>query len=64
MLAPLCGTAPGPVAQLDLRMLVIFGEAGLRTKAELRGLLAEAGLLVTRVVGAGRAGAIIEAARA
>ena len=34
-------------------MLVIFGETGLRTKSELRALLAEAGLLVTRVVGAG-----------
>jgi len=44
-------------------MLVIFGETGLRTKSQLRALLAEAGLLVTRVVGAGRAGAIIEAAQ-
>jgi hypothetical protein len=56
--------APGPAAHLDLRMLVIFGEAGLRTQARLRALLAEAGLSVTRIVGAGRAGTIVEAARA
>jgi len=58
------GAAPGPAALLDLRMLVIFGEAGLRTEAELRALMAEAGLSVTRIVGTGRAGAIVEAARA
>jgi hypothetical protein len=56
--------APGPAAHLDLRMLVIFGEAGLRTEAELRALMAEAGLSVMRIIGTERAGAIVEAARA
>ena len=45
-------------------MLVIFGDTGLGTEAELRALLAEAGLLVARIVEAGRTGAIVEAARA
>jgi hypothetical protein len=48
---------------LDLRMLVIFGEAGLRTEEELRTLLIDAGLRITRIVSAGRAGAIVEAGR-
>ena len=47
-----------------MRMLVIFGAAGLRTESELRALMAEAGLSVTRIVGTERAGAIVEAARA
>ena len=55
------GAAPGMPAHLDLRMLVIFGEAGLRTEDELRALLAEASLSVTRIVTAGRAGALVEA---
>jgi hypothetical protein len=58
------GTQPGPAAHLDLRMLVIFGEAGVRTQDELRTLLANAGLRITTIVGAGRAGAIVEAERA
>ena len=49
------GAAPGTPAHLDLRMLVIFGEAGLRTEDELRALLAEASLSVTHIVTAGRA---------
>jgi hypothetical protein len=36
-------------------MLVIFGDTGLGTEAELRALLAEAGLSATRIVRAGRA---------
>ena len=44
-------------------MLVICGEAGLRTEDELRALLAEARLSVTHIVTAGRAGAIVEATR-
>ena len=44
-------------------MLVIFGEAGVRTEEELRALLADSGFQVTRVAPAGRAGAIVEAAR-
>jgi hypothetical protein len=57
------GAAVGPAAQSDLRMLVIFGEAGVRTEEELRALLADGGFQVTRVVPAGRAGAIVEAVR-
>jgi hypothetical protein len=57
------GAAVGPAALSDLRMLVIFGEAGVRTAEELRALLADGGFQVTRVVPAGRAGAIVEAAR-
>jgi hypothetical protein len=57
------GAAPGPGVHLDLRMLVIFGEAGLRTEEELRTLLIDAGLRITRIVSAGRAGAIVEAGR-
>ena len=45
-------------------MLVIFGGARLRTEQELRALLAEAGLSVTRIVDAVRAGKIVEAAQA
>jgi hypothetical protein len=57
------GAAVGPAAQSDLRMLVIFGEAGVRTEEELRALLADGGFQVTRVVPAGRAGTIVEAVR-
>jgi hypothetical protein len=57
------GAEAGPAAQLDLRMLVIFGEAGLRTEDETRALLDEAGLRVTRIIAAGRAGTILEAMR-
>jgi hypothetical protein len=57
------GAAVGPAAQSDLRMLMIFGEAGVRTEEELRALLADGGFQVTRVVPAGRAGAIVEATR-
>jgi len=57
------GAAAGLAAQSDLRMLVIFGEAGVRTEEELQALLADSGFQVTRVVPAGRAGAIVEAAR-
>jgi O-methyltransferase len=55
------GAAAGPAAHLDLRMLVIYGEAGVRTEEELRTLLTNAGLRITRIVGAGRAGSIVEA---
>ena len=57
------GARPGPAAHSDLRMLVIMGDAEVRTEEELRTLLAEAGLSVTRIVGVGRAGAIVEAVR-
>jgi hypothetical protein len=57
------GAALGPAVQLDLRMLVVFGEAGVRTEEELRTLLVNAGLRITRIVAAGRAGAIVEATR-
>ena len=55
------GAAAGPAAQTDLHMMVIFGEAGVRTEEELRALLAASGFQVTRIVPAGRAGAIVEA---
>jgi hypothetical protein len=55
------GATAGPAAQADLRMLVIFGEAGVRTEEELRALLADSGFQVMRIVPAGRAGAIVEA---
>jgi hypothetical protein len=55
------GTAIGPAAQSDLHMMLIFGEAGLRTAEELRALLADGGFQVTHMVPAGRAGAIVEA---
>jgi hypothetical protein len=57
------GTAPGPAVHLDMRMLVIFGEAGVRTEEELRTLLANAGLRITRIITTGRAGSIVEAGR-
>jgi hypothetical protein len=57
------GATVGPAVQLDLRMLVIFGEAGVRTEEELRTLLTASGFQLTRVVPAGRAGAIVEASR-
>ena len=58
------GAALGPAVRLDLRMLVVFGEAGVRTEDELRTLLVNAGLRIARIVAAGRAGAIVEATRA
>ena len=57
------GATVGPAIQLDLRMLVIFGEARVRTEEELRTLLTDGGFQLTRVVPAGRAGAIVEALR-
>jgi hypothetical protein len=42
-------------------MMVIFGEAGVRTEAELRGLLTKSGFHVSRIIPAGAAGAIVEA---
>ena len=57
------GAVAGPAAQFDLRMMVIFGQAGVRTEEELRALLADGGLQITRIVPAGRAGAIVEASR-
>jgi len=57
------GAALGPAAHSDLRMLVTFGEAGVRTEEELRTLLVNAGLRITRIVASGRAGAIVEAGR-
>jgi hypothetical protein len=57
------GTSVGPAVQLDLSMLVNFGEAGVRTEEELRALLTEGGFQLTRVVPAGRAGTIVEASR-
>jgi hypothetical protein len=57
------GAAAGPAAQTDLHMMVIFGEAGVRTEEELRALLADGGFQVTRIVPAGHAGTIVEAAR-
>jgi hypothetical protein len=56
------GAVAGPAAQSDLRMMVIFGEAGVRTEEELRALLADGGFQV-RSVPAGHAGTIVEAAR-
>jgi hypothetical protein len=44
-------------------MLVIFGESGVRTEKELETLLIEANLKITRVVAAGQAGTVVEAAR-
>jgi hypothetical protein len=58
------GAAPGPGALLDLRMLVIIGKAEVRTEAELRALVVDAGLRIISIVAAGRAGAIVEAVRA
>jgi len=57
------GATPGPAALSDLRMLVIMGKAEVRTEEELRALLANAGLRITRIVATGRAGAIVEAVR-
>jgi hypothetical protein len=42
-------------------MMVIFGEAGVRTEEELRALLADGGFQVTRSIPAGHAGTIVEA---
>ena len=58
------GAATGPAAQADLRMMVIFGEAGVRTEDELRALLADGGFRVARSISAGHAGTIVEAAPA
>jgi hypothetical protein len=55
--------ALGRAVQSDLRMLVVFGEAGVRTEGELRTLLADAGLRITRIAGAGRAGIVVEVNR-
>jgi hypothetical protein len=55
------GAAPGPAVHLDLRMLVDFGEAGVRTEGELRTMLANAGLRITQILAAGRVGTIVEA---
>jgi hypothetical protein len=55
------GAATGAATQVDLRMVVIFGEAGVRTEEELRALLAEVGFQVTRSIPAGHAGTIVEA---
>jgi hypothetical protein len=57
------GTDPGPAAHLDHRMLVIFGEAGVRTERELQTLVADAGLPITRIVPTRRTGAIVEVGR-
>ena len=56
------GAISGPATQADLRMMVIFGEAGVRTEEELRALLADGGFQVTRSISAGHAGIIVEAA--
>jgi hypothetical protein len=55
------GVTPASAVHADLRMLVIVGEAGVRTEEELRTLLVDAGLRITRIIAAGRAGAIVEA---
>jgi O-methyltransferase domain/Dimerisation domain len=55
------GPAASAAAQGDLTMLVIFGQAGVRTEEEMRSLLTDSGFHVTRVIPAGRAGAVVEA---
>lgn len=57
------GAVTGPAVHSDLRMLVIFGEAGVRTEEELRTLLVNASFRITRIAASGRAGAIVEAQR-
>jgi hypothetical protein len=57
------GAELGRAAHADLRMLVIFGESGVRTEKELETLLVEANLRITRVAAAGLAGTIVEAVR-
>ena len=57
------GASVRPAVQKDLSMLVNFGEAGVRTEEELRALLTGCGFQLTRLVLAGRAGAIVEASR-
>jgi hypothetical protein len=58
------GAELGRAAHADLRMLVIFGESGVRTEKELETLLIDANLRITRVAAAGQAGTVVEAARA
>ncbi len=55
------GPAAAAAAQGDLAMMVIFGEAGVRTEQEIKSLLTNGGFQVTRIVPAGRGGAVVEA---
>ena len=58
------GELIGTGAALGQAVHLVFGEAGVRTEEELRTLLVKAGLRITRIVAAGRAGAIVEAVHA